>query len=72
MYQPKTGIDAKLILRFVLPILAPNDKISNYNTGAKAIEQLGQFQVDPNSQTLCEIEIEKHIKHDDENLEGQI
>ncbi len=69
---PKTAKDAKLILRFVLPILALDDKLSSYNTGAKAIERLGQFQADPNSKTLWDIEMEKHIKNDDENLDSQI
>ncbi len=34
-------LDAKSILRFVLSILVPDDKLSNYNTGGKEIEQLG-------------------------------
>ncbi len=38
--SPKTAKDAKSILRFVLPILAPDDNFSSYNTGAKAIKRL--------------------------------
>ncbi len=68
---PVTAKDAKSIL--VLPItLVPDDKLSTYNTGAKAIERLGQFLLDPNIQTSWEIEMEKHIKNDDEIQESQI
>ncbi len=35
---PKTEKDKQSILRFVLPILALDDKLSSYNTGAKAIK----------------------------------
>ncbi len=69
---PKTAKDAQFILRFILPILAQDDKLPNNNTGAKAIEQLGQFHVDPNRKASWEIKMEKHIKNDAENLEGQI
>ncbi len=42
---PEKATDAKGILGFVLPILAPTDTTSNYNPGQKALRRLSQFPV---------------------------
>ncbi len=69
---PEKAKDAKAILTFVLPILAPGDKISNFNTGPTAFERLRQFPVEQNGKQLWEIELEKHIENKGKTEAGEV
>ncbi len=53
--------DSKAILKFVLPLLAPNEKLAEYNTGPKAIQRLVKFGIASDNKLTWISEMEKHL-----------
>jgi len=62
--------DAKSILKYLLPILAPGEKISDYNTSPKANARLNKIAQDGDGKTSWEIELKNHADIDDDGAEG--
>ncbi len=56
--------DAKAILKFIFPMLAPNKKMSSYNTGPKAMSRLEQFATDSGYKIIWGSEMERFVKDD--------
>ncbi len=55
--------DFKMILKFLLPKLAPNEKMAEHNTGAKALECLQKFATDSNNDsTAWHFEMSKYVE----------
>jgi len=57
--------DSKSILKFLLPKLAPNKKISDYNTGPKAVTRLNKFAIDSDNKITWEAEMKKYTPNDE-------
>ncbi len=64
--------DTKAILKFILPLLAPNEKMSSYNTGPKAMSRLEQFAIDLGNKIRWESKMKRFMKEDEEVQEGQL
>ncbi len=52
--------DVKLILKFLLPKLAPGEKMADYNNRQKALARLEKFGADSNGAITWEKEMDKH------------
>ncbi len=64
--------DSKAILKFVLPLLAPSEKMSEYNMGPKAMERLVKFGMDSGNKVTWISEMEKYTDKEEINQEGAV
>ncbi len=64
--------DTKAILKFILPQLAPDENMSSYITGSKAMWRLEQYATDSGNEITWESEMENFLKDDKEMQQGEL
>ncbi len=62
--------DSKAVLKYILPLLAPEEKIYEYNTGQKAMAQLSKFATESDITITWMTEMEKHVQMEEEFKRG--
>ncbi len=59
--QPFAAIDSKKILKYLRPILALDEKTSDYNTNPKSSARLEKFGRDSNKKIILQTEMKRNI-----------